>query len=112
MPTVNINVNVPDELVQPAYQAGAVRALLSGPTVQGTSIAKVTLRVCCSPASTTRAVAMIGGGPDRARFRVPACRSLRYRGLQPADAVNAVAAQAMAELGVDMSEELPKPLTD
>lgn len=37
---------------------------------------------------------------------------VRSAGSDPADRVNPVAVEAMGELGVDMSEELPKPLTD
>jgi arsenate reductase (thioredoxin) len=37
---------------------------------------------------------------------------VRSAGSDPADEVDPIAVQAMAELGVDISEELPKPLTD
>jgi protein-tyrosine-phosphatase len=37
---------------------------------------------------------------------------VRSAGSDPAEQVNPVAVQAMGELGVDMSEEFPKPLTD
>jgi protein-tyrosine-phosphatase len=36
----------------------------------------------------------------------------RSAGSDPAEQINPAAVQAMAELGVDMSEEFPKPLTD
>src|SRR5213596_3622660 len=37
---------------------------------------------------------------------------VRSAGSEPADEVNPVAVEAMAELGIDISRELPKPLTD
>lgn len=33
-------------------------------------------------------------------------------GSEPADAINPVAAEAMSEVGIDLSEEFPKPWTD
>jgi arsenate reductase (thioredoxin) len=37
---------------------------------------------------------------------------VRTAGSDPADKVNPVAVEAMSEVGVDLSKELPKPLTD
>ena len=37
---------------------------------------------------------------------------VRSAGSQPADEINAAVVTAMEELGVDMTEEFPKPLTD
>jgi arsenate reductase len=37
---------------------------------------------------------------------------VRSAGSDPAEAINALAAQAMAELGIDLAEAFPKPLTD
>ena len=37
---------------------------------------------------------------------------VRSAGSEPADAINPAVVEAMAEIGVDMSEEFPKPLTD
>ena len=37
---------------------------------------------------------------------------VRTAGSEPADQVNPVAVEAMAEVGVDLSKEFPKPLTD
>ena len=37
---------------------------------------------------------------------------VRSAGSTPADEINPAAIQAMAELGIDMSQEFPKPLTD
>ncbi len=37
---------------------------------------------------------------------------VRTAGSNPADQINPVAIEAMAEVGVDLSEEFPKPLTD
>jgi arsenate reductase (thioredoxin) len=44
----------------------------------------------------------------RAKGRV----HIRSAGSDPADQINPAVVAAMAELGVDMSEEFPKPLTD
>ncbi len=38
--------------------------------------------------------------------------TVRSAGSEPADEINPAAAGAMAELGIDISRELPKPLTD
>jgi len=38
--------------------------------------------------------------------------NVRSAGSAPADEVNPAVVQAMAEVGVDLSQELPKPLTD
>jgi arsenate reductase len=37
---------------------------------------------------------------------------VRTAGSHPADEINPVAVEAMAEVGVDLSKEFPKPLTD
>ena len=37
---------------------------------------------------------------------------VRSAGSDPADVINPAVVEAMAEVGLDMSEELPKPLTD
>jgi arsenate reductase (thioredoxin) len=37
---------------------------------------------------------------------------VRSAGSEPADAINPVVAEAMAEVGVDMGDQFPKPLTD
>jgi protein-tyrosine-phosphatase len=37
---------------------------------------------------------------------------VRSAGSDPADTINPVVIEAMSELGVDMGEEFPKPLTD
>jgi protein-tyrosine-phosphatase len=38
--------------------------------------------------------------------------TIRSAGSTPADEINPAAVQAMTELGIDLSEEFPKPLTD
>ena len=38
--------------------------------------------------------------------------TVRSAGSDPADEINPAVVQAMAEVGLDMSEEFPKPLTD
>jgi arsenate reductase len=46
------------------------------------------------------------------RLRSEGRIQVRSAGSEPADAINPAVVEAMAELGVDMSEEYPKPLTD
>ena len=46
------------------------------------------------------------------RLRSGGAIHVRSAGSDPADTINPAVVEAMAELGVDMSEELPKPLTD
>lgn len=38
--------------------------------------------------------------------------AVRSAGSEPADTINPAVVEAMAEIGVDLSEELPKPLTE
>ena len=38
--------------------------------------------------------------------------AVRSAGSEPADQINPVVVEAMAELGIDLGEEVPKPLTD
>jgi protein-tyrosine-phosphatase len=38
--------------------------------------------------------------------------AVRSAGSEPADEINPVAVEAMSELGIDITRELPKPLTD
>jgi protein-tyrosine-phosphatase len=46
------------------------------------------------------------------RLRSEGRIGVRSAGSDPADSINPAVIEAMAELGVDMSEEFPKPLTD
>jgi arsenate reductase (thioredoxin) len=46
------------------------------------------------------------------KFRSGGRVHVRSAGSAPADEINPAVVEAMAELGVDMSEEFPKPLTD
>ena len=46
------------------------------------------------------------------RLRSGGTVNVRSAGSDPADAINPAVVEAMTELGVDMSEEYPKPLTD
>ena len=46
------------------------------------------------------------------RLRSDGAVHVRSAGSDPTDAINPAVIEAMAELGVDMSEEFPKPLTD
>ena len=47
-----------------------------------------------------------------ARLRSEGRVHVRSAGSDPADTINPAVIEAMAEIGVDMSEEFPKPLTD
>jgi arsenate reductase len=46
------------------------------------------------------------------RLRSEGKIDVRSAGSDPADAINPAVVEAMAELGLDLSEEFPKPLTD
>jgi protein-tyrosine-phosphatase len=46
------------------------------------------------------------------RLRSEGRISVRSAGSDPADTINPAVVEAMAEIGLDMSEEFPKPLTD
>ena len=46
------------------------------------------------------------------RLRSEGTVNVRSAGSDPAETINPAVVEAMAELGVDMSEEYPKPLTD
>jgi arsenate reductase len=46
------------------------------------------------------------------RLRSEGLIHVRSAGSDPADAINPAVVEAMSELGLDMSEEFPKPLTD
>ena len=67
-------------------------------------------RKSCSSASTTPAEAQMAAG--LVKLRSEGRIHVRSAGSAPADEVNPAVVQAMTEIGVDMSEEFPKPLTD
>jgi arsenate reductase (thioredoxin) len=46
------------------------------------------------------------------RLRSKGRIGVRSAGSSPGDAINPAAVEAMSEIGVDLSEEFPKPLTD
>jgi protein-tyrosine-phosphatase len=46
------------------------------------------------------------------RLRSEGAVNVRSAGSDPADEINPAVIEVMAELGVDMNEEFPKPLTD
>jgi arsenate reductase (thioredoxin) len=64
------------------------------------------LFVCVHNAGRSQMAAGLVKLRSEGRIRV------RSAGSDPGEAVNPAALQVMAELGVDMSEEFPKPLTD
>jgi arsenate reductase len=72
-------------------------AVASGPSV---------LFVCTHNAGRSQMAAALLA--RRAGDRV----TIRSAGSTPADEINPAAVQAMTELGIDLSEEFPKPLTD
>jgi arsenate reductase (thioredoxin) len=64
------------------------------------------LFVCVHNAGRSQMAAGLLSHHARGRVHV------RSAGSTPADEINPAAVQAMAELGIDLSEEFPKPLTD
>ncbi len=64
------------------------------------------LFVCVHNAGRSQMAAGLVRLRSEGRIRV------RSAGSDPADSINPAVIEAMAELGVDMSEEFPKPLTD
>ena len=65
---------------------------------------------CCSSASTTPAAAR--WRPGWSSFARTGGSTSARPGARPASEINPAVIEAMNELGVDMSEEFPKPLTD
>ena len=64
------------------------------------------LYVCVHNAGRSQMAALLTAQLSRGRVNV------RSAGSDPADRVNPLVAEAMSELGLDMSNEFPKPLTD
>lgn len=64
------------------------------------------LFVCVHNAGRSQMAAALVNLRSGGRVRV------RSAGSDPGEAINPAVVEAMAELGVDMSEEFPKPLTD
>ena len=64
------------------------------------------LFVCVHNAGRSQMAAGLVKLRSRGRIQV------RSAGSDPADRINSAVLEAMAELGVDMTEEFPKPLTD
>ncbi len=64
------------------------------------------LFVCVHNAGRSQMAAGLLDQLARSRVRV------RTAGSEPADEINPIAVEAMAEVGVDLSKEFPKPLTD
>ena len=103
--TANARINVFVPVLVHRFTRERLRALGQ---VQGT-IAKVmpeVLFVCVHNSGRSQMAAGL------VRLRSGGRIHVRSAGSDPAEEVNPAAAEAMAELGVDMSEEFPKPLTD
>jgi arsenate reductase (thioredoxin) len=64
------------------------------------------LFVCVHNAGRSQMAAALLDAKAEGRVRV------RSAGSEPADEINPVAVEALAELGLDASKEFPKPLTD
>ena len=74
-----------------------IRAMAEAPEV---------LFVCVHNAGRSQMAAGLLNYRAQGRVRV------RSAGSDPADEINPAVVEAMAELGIDLGEELPKPLTD
>ncbi|TDC93891.1 arsenate reductase ArsC [Actinomadura sp. 7K507] len=70
-----------------------------------TGVVPEVLFVCVHNAGRSQMAAALLDHHAAGRVRV------RSAGSAPADAINPVVAEAMAELGLDLSKEFPKPLT-
>ena len=64
------------------------------------------LFVCVHNAGRSQMAAALLDAKAQGKVRV------RSAGSEPADEINPVAAEAMAEIGLDISKQFPKPLTD
>ena len=64
------------------------------------------LFVCVHNAGRSQMAAGLTHALSRGRVHV------RSAGSDPAERINSAATEAMAELGIDLSQEFPKPLTD
>ena len=74
--------------------------------VSGSAAEPVILFVCVHNAGRSQMAAGLVRLHSRGRIHV------RSAGSEPADTINPAVVEAMNEIGVDMSEEFPKPLTD
>ena len=74
--------------------------------VSGSTTEPEVLFVCVHNAGRSQMAAGLVRLHSRGRIHV------RSAGSEPADAINPAVIEAMNEIGVDMSEEFPKPLTD
>jgi arsenate reductase (thioredoxin) len=74
--------------------------------VSGSAAAPEVLFVCVHNAGRSQMAAGLVRLHSRGRIHV------RSAGSEPADTINPAVIEAMTEIGVDMSEEFPKPLTD
>jgi len=74
--------------------------------VSGSAAAPEVLFVCVHNAGRSQMAAGLVRLHSRGRIQV------RSAGSEPADTINPAVIEAMTEIGVDMSEEFPKPLTD
>ena len=72
----------------------------------GSSTEPEVLFVCVHNAGRSQMAAGLVRLRSKGRIHV------RSAGSDPADTINPAVIEAMAEIGVDMSEEFPKPLTD
>jgi arsenate reductase (thioredoxin) len=98
-----INVFVP--VLAHRFTRERLRALAQAEGLVGKALPEV-LFVCVHNAGRSQMAAGLVKLRSQGRIHV------RSAGSSPADEVNPAVVQAMEEIGVDMSEEFPKPLTD
>jgi arsenate reductase len=98
-----INVFVP--VLAHRFTRERLRALAQAEGLVGKAMPEV-LFVCVHNAGRSQMAAGLVKLRSQGRIHV------RSAGSSPADEVNPAVVQAMEEIGVDMSEEFPKPLTD
>ncbi len=99
-----INVFVP--VLAHRFARERLKALAPGRREDREGRSRGALRLC----PERRALAD-GGGADEPTAP-PASVHVRSAGSDPAEEINPAVVEAMAELGIDLGEEFPKPLTD
>ncbi len=103
METAQVTVYLP--LLADRFTRERLRALAQAEKLLAKEMPEV-LFVCVHNAGRSQMAALLTTHLSGGRVHV------RSAGSDPADRVNPLVVQAMAELGLDMSQEFPKPLTD
>jgi arsenate reductase len=103
METAQVTVYLP--LLADRFTRDRLRALAQAEGLVGKDQPEI-LFVCVHNAGRSQMAALLTAQVSGGRVHV------RSAGSDPADRVNPLVVEAMSELGLDMSQEFPKPLTD